>query len=117
MHTSACGCRGCCSTCIPQAIWLAAHPVAPAPRLGTRPPVLLLAALTPQPCRWLQLIALAPLRTQVFALSEELGLWLMIDDAHIALVGHWPDVVKAMAAKRLQPSLMLYEAEPVQLQQ
>ncbi len=46
----------------------------------------------------------------MFALSEELGLWLMIDDSNIQLVGHWSDVVKAMCAKRLQPSLLLYEA-------
>ncbi|EFJ48600.1 hypothetical protein VOLCADRAFT_104654 [Volvox carteri f. nagariensis] len=46
----------------------------------------------------------------VFALSEELGLWLMIDDANIQLVGHWADVVKAMCAKRLQPSVLFYEA-------
>lgn len=46
---------------------------------------------------------------QVFALSEELGLWLMIDDANIQLVGHWGDVVKTMCAKRLQPSLLFYE--------
>ncbi|GFR52505.1 hypothetical protein Agub_g15080 [Astrephomene gubernaculifera] len=50
----------------------------------------------------------------VFALSEELGLWLMIDDANIQLVGHWSDVVKAMVAKRLQPSLLFYETERLQ---
>ncbi|KXZ54862.1 hypothetical protein GPECTOR_4g934 [Gonium pectorale] len=47
----------------------------------------------------------------VFALSEELGLWLLIDDANIQLVGHWGDVVKTMCAKRLQPSLLFYETE------
>ncbi|GLI67376.1 hypothetical protein VaNZ11_011557 [Volvox africanus] len=46
----------------------------------------------------------------VFALSEELGLWLMIDDANIHLVGQWSDVLKAMCTKRLQPSLLFYEA-------
>ncbi len=48
---------------------------------------------------------------QVFALSEEVGQWLLVDDEHAQLVGQWPDVVKAMAAKRLQPSLLFFEQE------
>lgn len=48
---------------------------------------------------------------QVFARSEEVGLWLLIDDANVQLVGTWGDVLRAMCAKRLQPSLLFYEAE------
>ncbi len=48
---------------------------------------------------------------QVFARSEEVGLWLLIDDASVQLVGRWGDVLRTMCAKRLQPSLLFYEAE------
>lgn len=51
------------------------------------------------------------LRLQVFALSEELGLWLLLDDEQAQLVGQWHDVTKLMAAKRLQPSLLFYELD------
>jgi hypothetical protein len=44
-----------------------------------------------------------------FVLSEELGLWLCFDDADISLVGGWPDVCRAMLARRMQPSLLIYE--------
>ncbi|KAL6765004.1 hypothetical protein V8C86DRAFT_1222292 [Haematococcus lacustris] len=44
-----------------------------------------------------------------FVLSEELGLWVMFDDADLQLVGGWPDVCRAMLARRMQPSLLMYE--------
>jgi hypothetical protein len=43
-------------------------------------------------------------------LSGELGQWLLFDDALIRLVGDWAQVQAAMAAERLQPSLLFYEA-------
>lgn len=46
----------------------------------------------------------------VFALSEELQLWLAIDDTNISLVGRWEDVCRTMLQKRLQPSLLFYES-------
>ncbi|GLC41576.1 hypothetical protein PLESTM_001216400 [Pleodorina starrii] len=70
--------------------------------VGTHPPS--------APCELRSVICYFGHHYLVFALSEELGLWLMIDDANIQLVGHWSDVVKAMNAKRLQPSLLFYEA-------
>lgn len=45
----------------------------------------------------------------VFALSEEVGQWLQIDDEDVALVGSWGDVCRAMIARRLQPSLLFFE--------
>ncbi|GIL82776.1 hypothetical protein Vretimale_8343 [Volvox reticuliferus] len=73
----------------------------PAPG-GTHPPT--------APCDLRSVICYFGHHYLVFALSEELGLWLMIDDANIQLVGHWSDVLKAMCSKRLQPSLLFYEA-------
>ncbi|KAG1660965.1 hypothetical protein FOA52_005590 [Chlamydomonas sp. UWO 241] len=47
---------------------------------------------------------------QVFALNAQTGLWLLFDDEDVQLVGQWADVCRAMVAKRLQPSLLFYEA-------
>jgi len=47
-----------------------------------------------------------------FALSEEVGQWLLLDDAHVSAVGHWKDVQATAAERRLQPSLLFYEAVP-----
>lgn len=48
-----------------------------------------------------------------FAFSQELSLWLLFDDEAITLVGNWNAVCRAMMAKRLQPSLLLYERPEV----
>lgn len=45
----------------------------------------------------------------VFVLSDQLRLWLLIDDDDIQLVGQWADVCRTMVARRLQPSLLFYE--------
>jgi Ubiquitin carboxyl-terminal hydrolase len=47
-----------------------------------------------------------------FAFSEEVGQWLLLDDAHVSAVGHWKDVQATAAQRRLQPSLLFYEALP-----
>jgi hypothetical protein len=39
------------------------------------------------------------------------GRWLLVDDAAVADAGGWADVAAALAARRLQPSLLFYEAE------
>ena len=44
-----------------------------------------------------------------FALSEDVGQWLLLDDAHVSLVGQWSDVSAVAASRRLQPSLLFYE--------
>jgi hypothetical protein len=49
-----------------------------------------------------------------FALSEELGAWLLLDDAHVSVVGGWAEVGAAVVARRLQPSLLFYEAGPAE---
>ncbi|GAX74273.1 hypothetical protein CEUSTIGMA_g1722.t1 [Chlamydomonas eustigma] len=46
---------------------------------------------------------------QVFVLSEELKLWLVMDDEEAQVVGAWGDVCRTMVSKRLQPSLLFYE--------
>lgn len=50
----------------------------------------------------------------VFALSEEVGRWLLLNDAEVTVVGGWVDVGNAVRSRRLQPSLLFYEATPVQ---
>ncbi|KAG7673994.1 hypothetical protein Ndes2526B_g02526 [Nannochloris sp. 'desiccata'] len=45
-----------------------------------------------------------------FAFSEEVGQWLLLDDAHVSAVGHWKDVQATTVERRLQPSLLFYEA-------
>ena len=45
-----------------------------------------------------------------FVLSEEVNLWLLLDDAVISPVGKWSDVVRTVLAKKLQPSLLFYES-------
>jgi hypothetical protein len=45
-----------------------------------------------------------------FAFSEQVGQWLLLDDAHVSAVGHWKDVQATAAQRRLQPSLLFYEA-------
>ncbi len=47
-----------------------------------------------------------------FVLSEELKMWLSFDDADISVVGEWPDVCCSMLARRMQPSLLIYEDVP-----
>lgn len=51
---------------------------------------------------------------QAFALNEQVGQWLLFDDATIKLVGGWRQVQAAMKASRLQPSLLFYEASSEQ---
>ncbi len=46
---------------------------------------------------------------QAYALSEELGCWLLLDDAAIKHIGGWPDVAASMINCRHQPSLLFYE--------
>ena len=48
----------------------------------------------------------------VFVLSKELALWLLFDDANITAVGSWTAACRTMLAKRMQPSLLFYEAAP-----
>ena len=45
-----------------------------------------------------------------FALSEAVGQWLLLDDAHVSAAGRWEDVVAMATQRRLQPSLLFYEA-------
>jgi hypothetical protein len=47
-----------------------------------------------------------------FAFSEEVGQWVLLDDAHVSAVGHWKDVHATAVERRLQPSLLFYEAVP-----
>ncbi len=44
-------------------------------------------------------------------------MWLLLDDEAVTLVGGWEDAVRAMAAHRLQPSLLFYEQDAAQQQQ
>jgi hypothetical protein len=46
---------------------------------------------------------------QAYALSEELGCWLLFDDANIKHIGTWPDVAASIVGGRHQPSLLFYE--------
>ena len=48
---------------------------------------------------------------RAYALSEELphGQWLLFDDDDVELVGGWQHVCRAMAAQRLQPSLLFFQ--------
>jgi hypothetical protein len=48
---------------------------------------------------------------QAFALSEELGQWLLFDDKRIEVIGGWREVRDAMVANRMQPSVLFYEAQ------
>ena len=48
---------------------------------------------------------------QAFAFSQELGRWLLFDDADVTLAGEWADVVAAVQSRSLQPSLLFYEAQ------
>ena len=45
-----------------------------------------------------------------FVLTPDAGGWLLCDDAHVALVGAWPDVVRKCAAGRIQPSVLFYSS-------
>ena len=45
-----------------------------------------------------------------FAYSERVGQWVLLDDAQVSPVGRWEDVQAVAVAKRLQPSLLFYEA-------
>jgi cytochrome c556 len=49
-----------------------------------------------------------------FAFNEEVGQWLLLDDAHVSAVGQWKDVQATAAQRRLQPSLLFYEAVAAQ---
>jgi hypothetical protein len=55
------------------------------------------------------LVAYSGHHYQAYALVEELGRWLLFDDAAIRLVGGWADVAASMRACRHQPSLLFYE--------
>lgn len=44
-----------------------------------------------------------------FALSEELNMWLLFDDAAMSVIGKWTDVCRTMLTRRMQPSLLMYE--------
>lgn len=47
---------------------------------------------------------------QAYALSEEVGGWLLFDDTTIRLIGAWADVTASLRAARHQPSLLFYDA-------
>lgn len=49
-----------------------------------------------------------------FVLSEEAGQWLLLDDAHASVVGDWEGVGATIQARRLQPSLLFYEASAME---
>lgn len=55
------------------------------------------------------LVAYSGHHYQAYALVEELGRWLLFDDAAIRMVGGWADVAASMRACRHQPSLLFYE--------
>ena len=42
--------------------------------------------------------------------SDEVDQWVLINDADISSVGGWQEVGNLISAKRLQPSLLFYEA-------
>lgn len=45
-----------------------------------------------------------------FAFSDRVGQWVLLDDAQVSPAGRWEDVQAVAAGRRLQPSLLFYEA-------
>lgn len=52
-----------------------------------------------------------------YVFSEELSLWLMVDDEEVVLAGRWADVCRAIVSRRLQPSLLFYATAGPQSQE
>ncbi len=48
---------------------------------------------------------------KVYALSEELGEWLLYDDSTISYIGGWSEVKASLGASRMQPNLLFYEQQ------
>lgn len=46
---------------------------------------------------------------KAFALSREVGAWLLFDDADVSVVGGWKEVAGVVMKERLQPSVLFYE--------
>jgi hypothetical protein len=46
-----------------------------------------------------------------FAFSDDLGRWLLLDDANVSAVGGWAEVGADVVSRRLQPSLLFYERQ------
>ena len=45
-----------------------------------------------------------------FVWADDLGAWLMFDDAAVSRVGGWAEVRRKCEAGRIQPSVLFYEA-------
>ena len=45
-----------------------------------------------------------------FVWADDLGAWLMFDDAAVSRVGAWADVRRKCEAGRIQPSVLFYKA-------
>ena len=41
--------------------------------------------------------------------------WVMFDDAHVAHVGDWPEVIRKCTAGRIQPLVLFYQRLPMMM--